>query len=758
LLLVISSLAAISSLSAQEKPNIVWLCGEDLGAQLSQYGNDRVDTPNIDRLASESLTYEVAWSNAPVCAPARTTLGTGMYAYSLGAEHMRSWVQKPDEFRMYPNLLRKAGYETVNHGKEDYNVPHSNLWSSDASLSEAGEPFFMKLNYGGLHESGVGHAGSQVSGDVGRYDIPAFHPDIPEIHRNWATYYHKIEKFDAWVGDKLETLKSSGLLNETIVVLWGDHGPGLPFGKRFANDFGLHVPLIVHVPPKYRDRYAPSEYKPGGRTDRPVSFVDFGPTMISIAGQEPPEYMHGRAFMGPHEDEPRDYVFGFRGRMDERLDKVRTVRDERYQLILNYMPHRPHGQHLLYLYKNDALPAWQRLHEQGKTEPPSSFYWKKKPPIELYDLKNDPDHVRNLAYHPEYQDVRKRLMKRLREHQKNVRDVGFLPEAEIHRRPEEGESPYEMAQDEDRYPLEDLMRVAEAAARRDMESVTLLADLLDHSDPAIQYWAATGFLVRGQHAVWPHRDRLRTLMRGDRAPTARVVAAEALVRYGNETDRKQALQALMELGNNHKTNQFTAIAALNAVDKLDEMAIPVLDQILKLPSTPENGPKRAQKYTGRLLTKTRSDLMDFQSRFKTGPSDQLINADGEQGSLTGTYYDGTDFGEKRFRRTDETIDFDWGDGSPGDMEPNQFSVRWTGKFRPEKSGEYVFMTWSDDGVRLWVDGQQLIDDWTGHSTKRNIGAITLRAGKAYDLKLEYFEGSGGADIRFGWIHLPGSGN
>lgn len=147
--------------------------------------------------------------------------------------------------------------------------------------------------------------------------------------------------------------------------------------------------------------------------------------------------------------------------------------------------------------------------------------------------------------------------------------------------------------------------------------------------------------------------------------------------------------------------------------------------------------------------------MDFESRFKTGPSDQLINDDGEPGSLTGTYYDGTDFGKKLFQRTDETINFDWGNGAPRDgMEPNQFSVRWTGKFRPEKSGEHVFMTWSDDGVRLWVNGKQLIDDWTGHSTKRNLGAITLEAGQSYDIKLEYFEGSGGADVKFGWIRLP----
>ncbi len=760
LFLLVCSLYLTTAVPAEpDRPNIVWLCGEDLGAQLGQYGYDEPDTPNIDRLASKSLTYDVAWSNNPVCAPARTTLATGMYANSLGAEHMRSWVEKPDRFRLYPNLLRDAGYETINHGKEDYNVPGSNLWSSNNSLPDADEPFFIKLNFGGLHESGVGHEAAQVSGDVGRFDIPDFHPDIPEIHRNWATYFHKIEQFDAWVGNKLETLKSKGLLENTIVVLWGDHGPGIPFGKRFANNFGLQVPLIVHVPESLRENYAPTEYEPGGRTERPVSFVDFGPTMLSIAGQEPPEYMHGKPFMGPHEEEPRDYVFGFRGRMDERIDMVRTVRDERYQLIRNYMPHRPHGQHLLYLYRNPALPKWQRMYEQGEETPPSSFYWKEKPPVELYDLHNDPDQVRNLAHSPEHQDVRERLMKRLRDHLREIRDVGFLPEAEIHRRPEKGQTPFEMAKNENQYPLDLIMKVAEMGARRDMSSVPELAARLDHDDPAVQYWAATGLLVRGQRAVWPHRDQMRTFVQDEKAgPTARVVAAESLARYGNEVDRKQALQALIKLGNNHKTNQFTAIAALNAVDKLDHLARPVLDQILELPSRPENGPKRAQKYTARLLKKTRSDLLNVENledRVQVDLSRLFYTADGDQAGLTGAYYDGTDFDRKLFERRDEAIDFDWGEGAPREeMEPDRFSVRWNGEFRPEQTGRYLFLTWSDDGVRLRVNGEQLIDDWTGHATQRNMGAIRLEGGTSYDLKLEYFEGTGSADVRFGWTRLP----
>lgn len=604
-------LAATAASAQPERPNIVWLCGEDLGPHLGAYGDPYAQTPNIDALAGEGLTYDIAWSNAPVCAPARTTLAMGMYAPSLGAQHMRSFVDVPDDFKMYQQLLREGGYYTANHGKHDFNVPRTGqLWSGDARPAEAEEPFFIKLRFGRTHESGVGHASAQVEGEVEEYNLPPFHPDIPEAHRNWATYYHRIAQFDDWVGDRINELKDAGLWDDTIVILWGDHGPGLPRGKRFTRDFGLNTPLIVHIPERFRDNLAPAEFEPGAHTDRPVSFVDYGPTMLSLAGIEPPDYMQGRAFMGVHEAPAREYVFGFRGRMDERIDMMRTVRDKRYQLIRNYMPHRRYGQYVQYLHRNPTMDKWQRLHEAGEIDPPASFYWQPKPPIELYDLEQDPHEVRNLAYDPEYQDVRKRLMDALHEHQETIRDLGFLPEAQIHSRPDDGESPYAFAHDTSRYPLREIREMAERAAGRGMEALPALVEGLEASDPAVRYWAVTGLLVRGQDAVWPQRQRLRQVMEADPDPTMRVVAAEALARHSNTADREAALQALLELGNSHKTNAYSAVAALNVIDKLGEAARPIHEGLKALPKRPENGPRRASGYTERLLEKILSDLSE----------------------------------------------------------------------------------------------------------------------------------------------------
>jgi len=608
LVVLLIGLTAGPLAAEQERPNILWLCGEDLGPHLSPYDDPHAETPNIDALAEGGLTYRVAWSSAPVCAPARTTLATGMYAPSLGAEHMRSFVALPDGAVMYQQKLREAGYDTANHGKQDFNVPRTGkLWSSDHQPEEAEAPFFIKLNYGHTHESGVGHASAQIEEEIGEYELPAFQPDIPEMHRNWATYHDRISRFDEWVKGHIQKLKTHDLWEETIVVLWGDHGPGLPWGKRFVRDYGLRTPLIVRVPEKYRD-LAPDDYEPGEMTDRLVSFVDFGPTMLSLAGVEPPELMQGRPFMGEYEDEPRDYIFGFRGRMDERIDMSRTVRDGRYQLIRNYMPHRPYGQHLQYLHRNPVMDKWQRLTEAGEIDPPASFYWREKPAIELYDLQRDPDGVRNLAYDPEHQSVRRRLMEALHRHQEEIRDIGFLPEAHIHDRPGEAESPYAYAHDADRYPLQRIRAMAEVASRRNMDSVPQLLGGLESDDPAIRYWAATGLLVRGADAVWPHRDRLIETIHDDPAPTVRVVAAEALARYGNEGDRRQARQALTELANPEKSNAFSSVAALNTIDGLGRTALPMLEDLKAMPERPSDGPKRASGYSQRLLEKIVPEL------------------------------------------------------------------------------------------------------------------------------------------------------
>jgi arylsulfatase A-like enzyme len=189
----------------------------------------------------------------------------------------------------------------------------------------------------------------------------------------------------------------------------------MPRSKRWPYDSGLHVPLIVHVPDKFRD-LAPQDYRPGGTTDRLVAFVDLAPTLLSLTGVQPPEWMQGHAFMGRHEAAPQPYLFGFRGRMDERYDMVRSVRNARYVYVRNYMPHLIYGQHIGYMFQTPTTQVWKSLYDQGKLSAPQTYFWEPKPSEELYDLQSDPDEVRNLAGSAEHQDVLNELRQAHREH------------------------------------------------------------------------------------------------------------------------------------------------------------------------------------------------------------------------------------------------------------------------------------------------------------------------------------------------------
>ena len=339
-----------------ERPNIVWIISEDNGPQLGAYGDKYANTPNIDALAAQGLRYNHCWSNAPVCAPARTTLFSSLYATSTGAENMRSLVPLPEEIEFFPQRLREAGYFTANVRKEDFNLEtHGTLWDGKNNKRpwegrENNQPFFASFNIQTSHESQLRKRPHTLVHDPAQAPIPAYHPDTPEVRHDWAQYYDKMTEMDVEVGAILKQLDDDGLRDETIVFYFGDHGSGMPRSKRWPFNSGLQVPLVVRIPDKFRD-LRPSDYRPGGATDRLVAFVDFGPTALSLAGAPVPKEFQGAAFLGSGAKAPHQYLHGFRGRMDERIDCVRSVTDGRYVYLRQYMPHRIFGQHVGYMFQ-----------------------------------------------------------------------------------------------------------------------------------------------------------------------------------------------------------------------------------------------------------------------------------------------------------------------------------------------------------------------------------------------------------------------
>lgn len=599
---------AESPATIDDRPNVLWITSEDNGPQLGCYGDEYAETPNLDALASRSMMYLNCWSTAPVCAPARTCLISGMYPPSLGGEHMRSMTQLPARFKMYPQYLREAGYYCTNKSKEDYNLEKpGKVWDESSNKGhwrnrEEGQPFFAVFNFTVSHESQIRRRPHTPVHDPAKARIPAYHPDTPESRRDWAQYYDKVTEMDSQAGNILKQLENDGLADDTIIFYYGDHGSGMPRSKRWPYNSGLHVPLIIHIPEKFK-HLAPEDYRAGGKSERLVGFIDFPATLLSVCGIEPPEHFQGNAFLGEYATEPQEYQFGFRGRMDERYDMIRVARNQRYIYIRNYMPHKIYGQHIDYMFQTPTTQVWHDLYHAGKLTPPQTFFWERKPAEELYDLQQDPDEVNNLVDSAEHQEVLEELRTAQRKLAFDIRDVGFLPEAEIHTRPQGDQTPYDYGHSED-YDLYRILETAELAASLKDEHTESLIERLSHEDSAVRYWAAMGLLMRGKETVAQNAASLTNAMQ-DPSPSVRVVAAHALGLYSDESSLvEQALDVLVKHADIEENGVYIAMLAFNGIDEMDERALPRKADIEALPETSSKAPQRTRNYVVRLKEDT----------------------------------------------------------------------------------------------------------------------------------------------------------
>ena len=606
-------------------PNILWVSSEDNGPHLGAYGDEYATTPNLDALAARGLIYRNAWSTVPVCAPARTTIISGLYPASTGAQHMRSRSRLPEGFRFFPQYLREAGYYVTNNSKEDYNLEKPGgegaVWHESSREAHwrnrpDGAPFFAVFNFTVTHESQIRRRPHTLVHDPAGVRVPAYHPDTPEVRQDWAQYYDKLTEMDALVGERLAEIEAAGLADDTIVFYWGDHGPGLPRGKRAALQTGLHVPLIVSIPRKYR-HLASADYEPGGYTDRLVGFIDFAPTMLSLAGLEPPAHFQGRAFLGAHQAEPNEVIFGFSDRMDERYDLVRSVRDKRYVYARNFLVDRPYGQRLSYQMETPTTQVWLRLFQEGKLNEAQARFWREKPSEELYDLENDPDLVNNLASSSAHAADRERLAAALRNQLLRIRDLSFLPESGMHRRAAAmGATPW--AYGRGGYQVERALAAAELASDRsawDDAATDRLKRFLVDPDSAVRAWAAIGLRARGEAAVQASLAELRAGL-GDPSAPVRIHAAEALGRFGEESDRQPVVELLLASASIEKNDFFDALLALNALDYLDPQVLGEArsqaegwrDRLAALPEGLDGLDRRFRNYVPRLLEAIRLDL------------------------------------------------------------------------------------------------------------------------------------------------------
>ena len=565
----LSLLSACSGLQKKDlpPPNILWITAEDIGPWLGCYGDRNATTPNLDRLASEGVIYLNAFANAPVCAPARSTIITGMYPPGLGTQHMRSTNEVPDFVRLYPGYLRDAGYYCTNNRKKDYNlVEKREEWNESSGEAHyknraPGQPFFAIFNFTVCHESCIHRTMEKLVHDPAAMDIPPYHPDLPEIRHDWAQHYDKITQMDTLAGNVLADLEASGLADSTIVIFYGDHGGIIGRSKRFMYQTGLRVPMIVRVPDMYKHLAAGEK---GSSSKRLVSFIDLAPTLLNLAGIPIPEHMQGKAFLGPEQADAPSYAFTFRGRMDERYDFCRGTFSEDFHYVINYMPHRKYAQHVEYLWRAPSMRAWEAAYLAGECNPAQSRFFEAKPFEELYDRNTDPWEVNNLADDPAYADVLAELREATLDWQLSIRDVGFIPEGML-KKINAGGNIYEYAQS-DAYPLERILETANLAGTGDPKNIPELKARLKDANPVVRYWAAMAGIIMGDNATDMIPELENALV--DELAEVRVAAAEALFGMGMQDKALAVFRETLF----HGTPE-TVLYTINALQELGRDAL-----------------------------------------------------------------------------------------------------------------------------------------------------------------------------------------
>lgn len=421
--------------SEPSRPNFVFLVCEDISPHLGCYGDEHAITPNLDAFARQAARFNKAYSHAPVCAPSRSGLITGRYPTSIGSHHMRSTLLKPPP--LFTDRLKQAGYFVAWPGKTDFNfdVP-INAFNSTKDWTRQPppkSPSFLYLNNTVTHESQIRATPEQRKKNLARLKpseyhdpakmiVPPYYPDTPEVRRDIANYYDNITAMDYWVGDTLAWLKANGYTREnTYIFFFGDHGWGMPRGKRWPYESGTRVPLLIAGP----------GIEPGSIRDDLVCFLDFAPTLLSLAGAPVPSELDGILILGPAR-KTNSYVFSARDRMDETYDRIRSVRDSRFRYVRNFHPDLPYAQSISYMDLMPTMQIWRRLQKESKLNATQSLFMAAtKPAEELYDLDRDAFEIHNLASQPDHQAKLVELRQVLNEWMIKTKDLGAIPEKQL---------------------------------------------------------------------------------------------------------------------------------------------------------------------------------------------------------------------------------------------------------------------------------------------------------------------------------------
>lgn len=524
---------------AADRPNIVWITTEDNSATwLRLYDAEHgVPMPSVEKLAAHGLVFNHAFSNGAVCSVARSTLLSGCYAPRVGSQFHRKAVAVPlpDGLKAYPAYFREAGYYTANCSKTDYNFDVGDVWdacSKKASYRDRqpGQPFFQVWSLQDTHESRMHKQLDERDPetlitrprDVKLYP---YHPDTPLFRKSYAHYYDKHRDDDVRIGKLIAQLEADGVMEDTIVFYYGDHGGTLPRSKGYAYESGLRVPFVVYIPQKWQHLFpAPA----GSRIDGFVSFIDFAPTVMHLAGIDVPEQMDGVPFLGKDvtldELNRRDETFGHADRFDEKYDLVRTFRKGRYKYMRNLQPFNVDSLYNDYRYQQAAYREWRDLYQAGKLNADQRQFFEPRPAECLYDLKNDPYELHNLAGDPSLAETLQMMRSRLTAQMKSRPDLSFYPESYLAKSAFDNPVDFGQKQTTD---IAELIDIANLNLGRFAEVKGGIAAALQSSNPWKRYWGLIVCSSFGKEASSLIGDA-QILAANDPEPLVRTRAAEFL--------------------------------------------------------------------------------------------------------------------------------------------------------------------------------------------------------------------------------------
>jgi arylsulfatase A-like enzyme len=549
-----------STAFAQQKPNILWVTIEDTSPQfIGCYGNADAKTPVIDKLAEEGVRFTNAFSTGTVCSPSRTAIITGVKTYRTGTGNHRSKYPVPDFIKGFPFYLQREGYYTTNNAKTDYNVAGekefiAEAWNESSNTAgwwdrQPGQPFFAVFNFNESHQSrtmtetydwylkNVHNSlapGERIGDDD--FEMPPFYRDSPEMRKQFARVYNSIKLTDKRIGELLNRLEKDKLKDSTIIFFYADHGEGMPRGKTNGINYGYRVPFIIWFPEMYK--HLSPWGTAGAVCDELVDFTDLAPTLISLAGGEIPDHMHGNPMLGKNRPKPVEYLFLSSDRADNGIDMVRTVTDGKYIYSRNYMPFMPEARYIRYMEIGEIKQQMRNDLAENKLNPLQKSLFEARPAEFLFDIENDMWETRNLAADPDFKRVLETMRELLETEILKSRDVMFLPEYEVGLI-SENTTAYDFRLNEASYPLEAIYKAASLAGFRGKDVTAKQIGLLGNPNKIIRYWAILGLRNQKSADLKPFSKEIAKALDDSYPPVAITASAIDFELTGSKTSEEK---------------------------------------------------------------------------------------------------------------------------------------------------------------------------------------------------------------------------